>query len=103
MTEQITVDIAFALPEEQTIMPLTLPTGSTVQDAVNASNLLQHYAHYIDLENLSVGIFGQKVTLDTKLTHADRIEIYRPLTADPKDIRRQKAQNTTKQKRNQSK
>jgi len=78
----ITVEVVFALPERQTLRRLRLAEGSTVQDALSASGLAQ---------TGRVGIHGRVVSPATILRDGDRVEIYRPLRADPKELRRARA------------
>lgn len=88
--ESIRLEVAYALPQRQELVRLTLPEGSTVQQAIEASGLLQKYAE-IDLKNNKVGIFGKLSRLDAVVRHRDRVEIYRPLIADPKEVRKKRA------------
>jgi len=87
----ISVDVAYALPQQQDVIRLKLPAGSTVQQAIEASGLMRKHAA-IDLTQNKVGIFGKLTKLDTPLRDRDRVEIYRPLLADPKEIRRKRAE-----------
>lgn len=91
MADSIRVDVAYALPDEQTIRNVSLPAGSTLADAVRASGVLDQHPQ-IDLGKAKVGIFGKLAKLDTVLRDGDRVEIYRPLIADPKEIRRKRAE-----------
>jgi uncharacterized protein len=92
MSDGIHVEVVYALPGRQEMVRLTLPEGATVQRAVEASGLLQKYPD-IDPGKLNkVGIFARLVKLDTPLRDRDRVEIYRPLIADPKDVRRKRAE-----------
>ncbi len=84
------LEVAYALPLRQDLVRLTLPEGSTVQQAIEASGLLQKYGE-IDLKRNKVGIFGKLSRLDAVLRDRDRIEIYRPLIADPKEVRKKRA------------
>ena len=84
------VEVAYALPHQQALLTLALPVGSTVEYAIRQSGLLTQFPE-IDLEKIKVGIFSKLVTLDTLLRDRDRVEIYRPLIADPKEIRRRRA------------
>ncbi|MGD2074507.1 MAG: RnfH family protein [Gammaproteobacteria bacterium] len=88
--EQITVEVAYAKPEEQLIISLEVPRGATCREAIEQSGILDHF-HEIDLEKAKVGIFGKLKKLDEPLRPGDRVEIYRPLIADPKEVRRQRA------------
>lgn len=91
MPEDISVQVVYALPGRQELIQLKLPQGSTLQQAIEASGLLQHFPD-IDLAKNKVGIYGKLSRLDTVLRDRDRVEIYRPLIADPKEIRRKRAE-----------
>lgn len=87
----LTIEVAYALPQKQELVQLTLPPGCTAQQAIDASGLRQKYPE-IDLAKNKVGIFGKLSKLDTPLRDRDRVEIYRPLIADPKEVRRKRAE-----------
>lgn len=87
----VTVDIVYALPTRQTLLTLHLPEKTTVEEAIYQSNILTYYPE-IDLKHNKVGIFSKVVKLNTLLKNGDRIEIYRDLIADPKTIRRKRAE-----------
>jgi putative ubiquitin-RnfH superfamily antitoxin RatB of RatAB toxin-antitoxin module len=91
MTENITVEIVYALPDVQTLLKKTLPAGSTVMEAILACELLEKFPG-LDLSAHKLGIFGKLTRADTVLRDKDRIEIYRPLLADPKEVRRRRAE-----------
>ncbi|MBI2311711.1 MAG: RnfH family protein [Betaproteobacteria bacterium] len=91
MSEQIRIEVAYALPEAQTVIQVTVPPGTSVRAAVEASGLLQKHPD-IDLETNKLGIYGKLVKPDTVLRDRDRVEIYRPLKADPKEVRRKRAE-----------
>ena len=97
----ITVEVAYALPEEQIILTQEVPEGCEVEEAIKRSGILQQYPQ-IDIDNDKVGIFGKICKLNTALHDKDRIEIYRPLIADPKESRRQKAEMEKKKKAKES-
>ncbi|MDR2626189.1 MAG: RnfH family protein [Zoogloeaceae bacterium] len=86
----IQVEVVYALPERQEIVRLQLPPASPLHAALTASGLLQKYPE-IDPENGKFGIFSKLAKPDTPLRDRDRVEIYRPLIADPKQIRQQRA------------
>lgn len=91
-TDAIEIVVAYALPHRQELVHLKLPTTSTVQSAIEASGLLQKYPD-IDLRgDNKVGVFGKLSRLDAPLRDRDRVEIYRPLIADPKEVRRKRAE-----------
>jgi len=88
--EAITVQVCHALPDSAFLRTVELPAGATVEQAIRASGLLEVHAQ-IDLAINQVGIYGKKKKLDTVLRAHDRVEVYRPLQADPKDARRRRA------------
>lgn len=90
MPDEILVEIAYALPEEQVIISIKVPTIFNVQQAIEKSGIQKKFSN-IDLSKNKVGIFGKKTTLDHTLNDRDRIEIYRPLILDPKEMRRKRA------------
>jgi putative ubiquitin-RnfH superfamily antitoxin RatB of RatAB toxin-antitoxin module len=90
MPNEILVEIAYALPEEQVIISIKVPTIFNVQQAIEKSGIQKKFPS-IDLSKNKVGIFGKKTTLDHTLNDRDRIEIYRPLILDPKEMRRKRA------------
>lgn len=94
----ISVEVVYALSDRQTIVLLQLDSTSTVRQAISASGILQAYP-VIDLKHASVGVWSKAVTLDGGLIDGDRVEIYRPLIADPKVVRRRRASETRSRKR----
>ena len=90
MGESIVVDVVYALPTTQELVQLTLAQGSTVQQAIAASGLLQKYPE-IDLSKNKLGIYGKLTKADIALHDHDRVEIYRALIADPKEVRKKRA------------
>ena len=89
-TPTITVVLAYAPLGKPMYRDLQLPPGSTVGDAIRACGLLA-LCPEIDMTRNRVGIFGRLAQLDTPLRDGDRVEIYRPLNADPKEVRRRRA------------
>ncbi len=89
-SDSIDIEVAYARPDRQELVKLKLPQGAVVQQALDASGLLQKYPE-IDLTKAKVGIYAKLCKLDTPLRQHDRVEIYRPLLADPKEVRRQRA------------
>lgn len=96
--EPIEVEVAYAEPEKQKIIQVLVPPGSTAYDAVLKSGMTKLFPS-IDVESVKIGVFGQ--TLGSKgqsklndyiLKAGDRVEIYRPLIADPKEVRRKRAE-----------
>ena len=91
MTHEIQIEVAYARPDQQVLLPLRVAAGSTVAQVIEASGLLAKFPE-IDLAQNKVGIFGKLTKLDTVVRERDRIEIYRALTADPKEVRRKRAE-----------
>lgn len=89
----ICIEVVHALAQKQRRVSLDLPPGSTVLDAVQASGLLQSLPQ---LEPGCLGVWGRQVSAETRLRDGDRVEIYRPLIADPKEVRRERAAKTRK-------
>ena len=87
----VKIEVAYARPETQMILTLYGEEGMTVVQAIEASGILQKFPE-IDLKQNKVGIFGKLVKPDTVLRDKDRVEIYRKLLADPKEVRRQRAE-----------
>ena len=90
MPDEILVEVAYALREEQVIISIKVPSKFDVKQAIEKSGIQKKFPS-IDLSKSKVGIFGKKTTLDHTLNDRDRIEIYRPLILDPKEMRRKRA------------
>ena len=88
--ETINVEVAYALPEKQLIIAVNVDAGTTVGGAIVQSGIMQAFPE-LDLEHSDVGIFGKQTKMVSVLQDGDRVEIYRPLIADPKEVRRQRA------------
>jgi len=86
---QISVEVAYARPDTQLILQLSVPVGATIEQAIEQSKILQQFPE-IDLSQSKVGIFGKLSKKTTELKAGDRVEIYRPLIADPKEVRRRR-------------
>jgi len=91
MSDKIYIEVVYALPSVQTLLRQQVPAGATVAEAIQACGILQKYPQ-IDLSSNKLGIFGKLVKADAILRDKDRIEIYRPLIADPKEVRRKRAE-----------
>lgn len=87
---RIKIEIAYARPDKQVIIPLHVDPSSTIEHAIRASGVLEKFPE-IDLDTHKVGVFGKLSKLDSGLHDGDRIEIYRHLIADPKEVRRKRA------------
>ena len=88
--KRIAVTVVYALPAGATEIGVTLPPGASVAEALTLSGIAARHPE-IDLAAMAVGVYGVKVALDTALSDGARVEIYRPLQADPKDLRRRRA------------
>ena len=87
---ELAVEVAYALPDRQGIIAVKAQSGITAREAVLASGILDAFPE-IDLGTSKLGIFGKHVHQHARLKNHDRVEIYRPLIADPKELRRQRA------------
>ena len=92
LKDSITIELIYALPNEQTLLTISVKEGTTIEEAIYQSGILEKYPE-ISLSEMKVGIFSKVTPLSEKLRDRDRIEIYRPLIADPKEMRRKKAQS----------
>lgn len=90
MSTKITIEVAYATPQKQAIVECKVDGGTSLRDAVRESRIDLQFPQ-IDIDNCDLGVFGRLVTADYELNDGDRIEIYRPLIADPKEVRRQRA------------
>jgi uncharacterized protein len=87
------IDVVYALAQKQERVALDLPPGSSVLDAIQASGLLQGLPQSVSGR---IGVWGRLVSAETRLRDRDRVEIYRPLIVDPKEVRRKRATGTRK-------
>lgn len=92
---QIQVEVVYALPEKHYLIKVCLAPGSTLEQAIQASGILS-LRQDIDLSINKVGIFSRPAKLSDLVNDGDRVEIYRPLLIDPKDLRRQRAEKAKK-------
>ena len=90
MSEQIRVEVVYALPAKQELLTVKVAPGTTVRQAIEASGIMEKYPE-IDLAKNKLGVFAKLTKPDTVLRDRDRVEIYRPLIADPKEVRKQRA------------
>jgi putative ubiquitin-RnfH superfamily antitoxin RatB of RatAB toxin-antitoxin module len=86
----ITVEVAYALPKQQTVLQLKVPEGTTLIQAVEQSGIVQRFPE-IDPAKNKMGIYGKAAKPDAVLRDLDRVEIYRPLIANPKEVRKKNA------------
>lgn len=90
MAESMQIEVAYATPQEQIILTVQVPSSATVSEAVEASGICARYPE-IDLASVKMGIFGKLAKGNAGLHPGDRIELYRPLIADPKEARKKRA------------
>ena len=91
MSDNINIEVVYALAHEQALLKQCVPAGTTATAAIKRCGRLEKYPE-IDLASSKLGIFGKLTKADTVLRDKDRIEIYRPLIADPKEVRRKRAE-----------
>lgn len=94
----INVEVVFALPTTATCLSIEVPQGTTVEQAVIQSGIIQKCPE-IDATSLTLGVWNRIVKANYELKDGDRIEIYRPLIADPKDARRKRAEKAKEEGR----
>jgi len=90
MADWIEIELCYGLRDRQALLKLTVPAGTTIEQAIELSDIHKQFPD-LTIKADQVGIFSQKKPLDTVLRAGDRVEIYRPLIADPKEVRRQRA------------
>lgn len=95
---QICVEVAYALPDKQALVQVTVQAGNSVKDVIESSGLLKRFPE-IDLSISAVGIWSRVCKLADIPRDGDRIEIYRPLIADPKEARRRRAEKAKEEGR----
>ena len=102
MAETIKVEVAYALPHQQALIALDVPSGTTMFQAAEMSRIVDRFPE-IDLENADMGVFGkvERSPRERELQAGERVEIYRPLIADPKEVRKKRAEEA-KQRRDQA-
>jgi hypothetical protein len=91
MSDKIDIEVVYALPDEQMLFRQSVPEGATVAQAITLCGILEKYPE-IDLAANKLGIFGKLAKTESVLRDRDRVEIYRPLIADPKEVRRMRAE-----------
>ena len=91
------IQVCYVRPKWQFLKELSVAPGTTIRDAIKASGLLDE-APEIDLSTARTGVYGKLKQLDALLREHDRVEVYRPLIADPKDARRRRAVKKERQK-----
>ena len=88
---KLSVEVAYATPERQLLIRLEVPAGCTAAEAIELSAIREKFPE-MEVREGAVGIFSRKVSLAQELRDGDRVEIYRPLIADPKESRRRRAE-----------
>ena len=91
MSETIHIEVAYALPEKQRIVKLDVPSGTTALQAVSMSQLDEVFDDLVVGPDIKLGVWGKAVTGDRVLAMGERVEIYRPLLIDPKEVRKARA------------
>ena len=99
MSELIEIEVAYALPDKQILECLKVPNGTTAAQAIQLSGICTKFSE-IQLNDKNLGIFGKLVKSEKILRNYDRIEIYRPLTVDPKEKRRKRVKKATASNKN---
>ena len=89
--EKISIEVAYALHEKQLLLTLDVAPGTTLGEAITRSGIVDEFPDLV-IDPARVGIFGNKARLEDELRSGDRVEIYRPLIADPKEARRKRAE-----------
>lgn len=98
MAEQINIEVAYALPDKHSLLSVAVDAQSTIEQAIIASGILDMHSD-IDLSKNSVGIWSRMAKLKDTVNDGDRIEIYRPLIADPKEVRKRRAERAKEEGR----
>jgi len=96
--DKIKIEVSYARPDEQIIIPLEVAQGTKLEEAILRSGILERFPE-IDLKTNKVGVFGRLGKLTQLLTPGDRVEVYRALIADPKVVRRERAAQGKKMKK----
>lgn len=89
--DKITIEVVYGVPHKQKILTLLLTAGTTVEQAIIESGVIDLFPE-IDLTVNKVGVWNRAVKLADTVNNLDRIEVYRPLIADPKDVRKRRAE-----------
>lgn len=98
MNQQINIEVVFALPTKQSLLSLKVADGASIEAAIEQSGILAMYPE-IDLSKNKVGVWSKNKKLHDTLREGDRIEIYRPLIADPKAVRKRRAEQAKEEGR----
>lgn len=97
MSELIDIEVVYGLPHKQVLLSLKVPSETTIENCIKLSGIVKHFPEIVPSEAV-VGIFSKPDKLDNMVKQGDRIEIYRPLTADPKEMRKLRAEKAKQTK-----
>lgn len=92
MSDEVVIEVVFARPDVQALLIVSMEQGATANDALERSGIYDRFPDD-DLRALPIGIWGRRVGPDYVLGNGDRIELYRPLQIDPREVRRRLAQS----------
>lgn len=98
MKELIDIEVVYGLPHKQVLLSVKVPMGTTIEEAITLSGIIKHFPDIVASEAV-VGIFSKPQKLDYQLQAFDRVEIYRPLIADPKEMRKLRAEKAKQNKK----
>ncbi|AWS52233.1 hypothetical protein OOC_15279 [Providencia rettgeri Dmel1] len=90
---ELNIEVTYALPEKQFLLSVKVKEGTTIEEAILASGILA-LRDDIDLKKNKIGIYSRPAKLTDLVQDGDRVEIYRPLIADPKELRRKRAEKS---------
>ena len=96
--KKVNIELVYALPEQQTLLSFSVPEGTTLAQAIDLSGIQDHYPELM-LDTMKAGLFGKVAPRTQVMREKDRIELYRPLIADPKEVRKQRAAAGKKMKK----
>lgn len=98
MSELVNIEVVYGLPHKQVLLSLKVPADTTILNCIKMSGIVTHFPE-IKPDEAAVGIFSRPEKLETLIKQGDRIEIYRPLTADPKEMRKLRAEKAKQAKK----
>ena len=98
MSQLIDIEVVYGLPHKQVLLALKVPAETTIENCIKLSGIVKHFPEIVPCEAV-VGIFSKPDKLDNTVKQGDRIEIYRPLTADPKEMRKLRAEKAKQAKK----
>ena len=96
--DEVTIEVVYGVPQKQKILTLSVAPGTTVEKAIIDSGVITLFPE-IDLTVNKVGVWNRAVKLSEAVNDLDRIEVYRPLIADPKDVRKRRAEKAVQEGR----